>query len=142
MLRIRRYKKPVPPYKSYNSRNNNGYFCIRISTQKKVGLHVAIWAFHNKRWPKEEIDHIDRDRTNNKIGNLREATRLENAQNNGMPKVNTSGVQHVSWSKAQKKWRVDFKVNGKQFHLGFFKTKEEAEAVANENRPKYHPFRS
>ena len=66
--------------------------------------HRLIFLMHHGYLPKE-IDHKDNDQLNNRIENLRPATRSQNCSNTGIGKKNTSGVKGVSWSKRNNKWR-------------------------------------
>lgn len=75
------------------------------------------------------VDHVDSNKSNNKIGNLRWATVSENAVNSRMPTTNTSGVKGVSWDKRASKWGVYICINGKQTNLGYFTSLEEATEV-------------
>lgn len=68
----------------------------------------------------ECIDHIDRNKLNNTIENLRGATKQENAYNSKLSSNNTSGVTGVSFSKCKSKWRSYINVDHKQIFLGYF----------------------
>ena len=81
--------------------------------------HRLIFLMHHGYLPKE-IDHKDNDQLNNRIENLRPATRSQNCSNTGIGKKNTSGVKGVSWSKRNNKWRAKCKINGKTIHLGYY----------------------
>ena len=99
-----------------------GYLYIKIDG-KSYKLHRIAWLMFYGEDPKEwEIDHIDRDKANNKISNLRLADRVSNCLNKGISKANTSGVTGVSYCKRDKLW-IAKKSNR---CLGYFKTKEEA----------------
>lgn len=74
------------------------------------------------------VDHINRDRTDNRKSNLRYVTTKENVRNSG-PK--TGKYKGVSWSSHTKKWRATCKLDGKQKHLGYYKTEEEAALAYN-----------
>lgn len=88
--------------------------------------HRVIWAMRNKRWPIGEIDHIDGDKLNNRLSNLREVTSSTNSMNSARSTRNTSGVTGVSFNKASKKWVAYIQSQGKFRHLGSFHTKQEA----------------
>jgi hypothetical protein len=81
---------------------------------------------HYGEWPSGEIDHINGVRTDNRVENLRVATRSENMQNTKKPVTNKSGKKGVSWDKTTGKWRAEIRANGKKYNLGRFKTIEEA----------------
>lgn len=84
------------------------------------------------------IDHINRDRSDNHIENLREATLSQNQYNRVAQRNNTSGIKNVSWNVAMKKWGVSLQVNKKLMRFGFFEDLELASLVAVEAREKYH----
>lgn len=115
---------------------NNGY--LRTHWKEKFYLnHRLIWLMHNKELP-EFIDHIDGDRLNNRIENLRSATASQNQHNQKLRSNNKSGVKGVSWANATKKWRVQMKVNGKLKHIGLFDDLNVAKQVAETTRNEIH----
>jgi len=85
-----------------------------------------------------EVDHVDGDRANNKIENLRLATVPQNRMNRRKSKANTSGRKGVSWNKASKKWVAYIKAHGKRKHLGFFECLEEAHAAYRKAADEMH----
>lgn len=90
-------------------------------------LHRLIWIYHNGNAHVETIDHIDRDKKNNRIENLRAATQAENIQNVGIKSTNKSGRIGVFASgRKRNPWRAQITVNGKKKYLGIFSDKEEA----------------
>lgn len=90
--------------------------------------NIAFVLFHG-HWPANVVDHRDGNPSNNRIENLRDSTYVQQCQNRGRPKNNTSGVKGVSFSKAENKWHARIMVNKKDKHIGLFKTLEEAEAA-------------
>jgi hypothetical protein len=93
-------------------------------------LHCRlVWMWHYGEDPGDlEIDHIDGNRANDRIENLRLATRSQQQWNVATNSRNTSGVKGVSFYKRLGLWRADIQVNGKQKTLGYFK--ERAQAVS------------
>lgn len=87
--------------------------------------HILIWVLHKGFWPLADIDHKDMDKANNKIGNLREATRSQNFANKTKQSNNKSGIKGVSWSKNARKWVAQ--CGGK--YLGLFVSVDEAAAA-------------
>jgi hypothetical protein len=119
-------------------KRGDGYGCIRVN-KKLILLHRAIWIYHNGEIPEGmDIDHVDGDRANNRIENIRLASRSQNLMNKGARRDNKAGVKHVRWNEPTKSWRVKMNIGGKHLHLGLFKTLEEATAVACAAREKYH----
>jgi len=104
---------------------------------KNIAIHRIIFLMQHGYLPKM-IDHMDGNPRNNKIENLREATPLQNQQNQKLPKHNTSGYKGVIWYKRLNKWLVRVKVNKKQMHIGVFEDIELADLVAQEARNKFH----
>ena len=78
---------------------------------------------------KKCVDHIDNDKQNNNINNLRYATRKENGQNRRLGKNNTSGYKGVCFCKREAKWRSQIKIDGISLHLGYFDNIEDAKAA-------------
>lgn len=77
------------------------------------------------------IDHINRDKTDNQRSNLRFVTPSQNAQNRKLNNDNSSGFRGVAWNFHHQKFQAYIRVQGKQKHLGYFKTKEEAAVEYN-----------
>lgn len=101
-----------------------GYRWIRIDGIR-VAEHRIIWAFVHGRWPEDEIDHIDCDKSNNRISNLREATSSQNTMNQKIRATNTSGYKGVSPA-PYGRWRADIWLGRKQIYLGRYQTPGEA----------------
>ena len=74
---------------------------------------------------KPDVDHINRDKDNNHVSNLRWATRQENCDNRGMYRNNTSGHEHIQYSKRDDKWKFQYRKKGHNVQK-YFKTKNEA----------------
>ncbi|MFJ8262703.1 HNH endonuclease [Rummeliibacillus sp. NPDC094406] len=88
------------------------------------------------------VDHINRNKLDNRQENLRIITQSQNMQNVRGRNTSISGLRGVSIERLQEKirWRARLKVNGKEMHLGTFDTKEEAERVVIEARKKFFPY--
>lgn len=102
------------------SAQRNGY--MRLSVDKREYMfHRLVWFWNHGRWPTEHIDHIDGDRKNNRIANLREATQSENNQNKkSASRRSKSGLLGVFWIEKQKHFIAVIRVNGKGKYLGAF----------------------
>ena len=72
------------------------------------------------------VDHIDNNRQNNNLKNLRFATSQENSRNRSISSNNTSGTKGVCWNKRYMKWTAQITINGKQINLGSFLNKDDA----------------
>jgi len=102
----------------------------RVSIQgKSTGAHRVAWFLHYGKWPDGFIDHINHDRSDNRIENLRLVSRSDNARNQKLNRHNTSGFNGVSYHKKRQEWRAAIQVNGKKKWVGSFKTKDEAIAA-------------
>ena len=101
---------------------SSGYRYIKIN-RSSYKLHRIVWLLVYGEDPGEmEIDHIDRDKSNNRINNLRLADRISNCLNKGISKANKSGVTGVTYCKRDKLWVAKWRCKC----LGYFKTKDEA----------------
>jgi hypothetical protein len=95
--------------------------CLHISFDGKVHkAHRLVFLYHHGYMP-IEVDHIDGNPLNNKIENLREASRSENLRNTKKRIDNKSGYKGVCWDKRSKKWRTVCSVNKKQYSAGSYK---------------------
>ena len=114
---------------AYNKGDN--YFYVNFFSEK-YPLHRVIWALHYGEWPKLFIDHIDRDRTNNSLTNLRLATKADNCRNRTSKKGSSSQYVGVTYKAKSGKWLAQININNKRTHLGSFKTELEAVNKYNE----------
>jgi hypothetical protein len=115
----------------------DGYHYIRFQG-KPVGSHRLAWLFMYGEWPSEKVDHINGDKADNRIENLRLATQSENQLNRKRCSRNTTGVKGVAVHSASGKYQVTLTVEGKKKHFGLFEDLETAELVARGAREKYH----
>jgi hypothetical protein len=111
----------------------NGYRIGKLMG-RKVYAHRIIWAMHSNKYPRE-VDHINGDRADNRITNLRACTRSENCKNLRIPIDNTSG--YIGVGRKGKGWRARIF----DIHLGTFESLEDAIAARKEAEAKYgfHP---
>lgn len=126
------YWKPVKA----GTVDGSGYLQVGIKG-KYYKNHRLIFLMHHGYLP-DLIDHADGNRQNNRIENLREATRSQNNYNKKIGKSNTSGVKGVSWRPDSKKWRARIYVEKNPIVLGMFDTIEEAKAAIEEARKICH----
>jgi hypothetical protein len=88
--------------------------------------HRLAWFYVNGCWPRMGLDHVNLDGLDNRLSNLREATKAENQRNTRPPRTNKSGVKGVFWRRDLQKWRAAITINGKSIHLGVFVEKRDA----------------
>lgn len=121
--------------KKAGCKNSLGYIVIGVDGFLHYSHRMA-WLLKYGYIP-EEIDHINRDTSDNRIENLREATRSENSFNKPKRACNTSGYKGVTFCKQTNKWRAQLTVNKKRINLGRFNKKEDA-AIAYNNAANIH----
>lgn len=97
--------------------------------------HRLIFVMHHGYLP-EFIDHIDGNRLNNRIENLRAATRSQNQHNAKLRKDSVTGLKNVT--RHRNKWQVRIRLDNRLVHIGVFYDLEIAKFVASEYRDKYH----
>lgn len=115
---------------------SDGYWAVNFMG-KAYKVHRLIFLLVNGFMP-DEIDHINNDKSDNSIENLRPANRQQNMCNKKAYKTNTSGAKGVVWMKNLNKWLVNIGINGKRKYIGIFEDFELAELASIEARNKYH----
>ena len=109
--------------------NGNGYFWVCLSKNNKVKYHYIhrLLAIHYIPNPdnKLQVDHINRNRADNRIENLRWVSWSENQQNKNKQKNNSSGITNISYIKRDRDWVYSKTTNGK-LYTKRFKTMDEA----------------
>lgn len=117
-----------------------GYRLVRLKGKLYL-THRIVWDMlypENKLAHGEEVDHIDHDRVNNRLSNLRKVKHSENMRNQTKPKNNTSGATGVHWDKRKHRWWAYLYKDGKTTHVGYFVDFDKAvlarkEALAKHN---------
>ncbi len=118
--------------------DTQGYRVILIDGHQ-FKAHRLAWLYIYGEFPKKQIDHVNHDRSDNKISNLRDVTNQENHKNRGLNKNNTSGVNGVAWNKQLNKWIAYIIVASKRKHLGVFVEMKEA-VLARQKANKEYGF--
>jgi hypothetical protein len=118
----------------------DGYQTGVISSKRFYAHRVAI-AHVTGAWPEGEVDHVNHDRLDNRIANLRVVDRTGNRRNLGTLVTNQSGVCGVHWAQHISKWVAQIGVDGGRVYLGAFDDLEEASAIRKQAELKYgfHP---
>lgn len=125
-------------FKKVGHETAHGYERVMVFG-KPIQLHRLAWALVHGEWPQDHIDHMNGDRKDNRLSNLRHVTNTVNRQNERRPRSNNkSGFLGVSWSKAMKKWTARIHFNGKHHFLGYFDTAEDAHAAYLEAKRVHH----
>lgn len=121
------------------SLNVNGYVCIFVFN-KSYRAHRLAWLYMTGKWPKEQIDHINHIRDDNRWENLREVNSSENQRNRTINRNNTSGITGVYLNKFNNTWRGMICVDCKIITLGSYIDKFEAICARKsaEIKYKYH----
>lgn len=115
--------------------SSTGYAVSRIDG-KLVFLHRLLMG----NIAGKEVDHINRNRLDNRRHNLRVVTHLQNMNNLSLRKDSSSGIRGVYRWRDRKKWAAKIVVQGKQYHLGVFPTVEEAGNARNESELKLYNY--
>lgn len=120
--------------------SGKSYVVIGIFNKLRQAHRLA-WLYVYGKFPENEIDHQDGDGCNNKIKNLRDATRIENGRNIRLPADNTSGFLGVCWDNSREKWMARIKANNRDVYLGRFDLLEDAIKARKAANIKYsyHP---
>lgn len=111
--------------KVFGTKHSSGYRYLRFQG-KMLAMHRVVFSLCHNRIPKSDVDHRDRNRANNRITNLREASESENNFNSKTHKRNTSGHRGVFWEPEDSKWSARIQLDGKRYRLGRYRTKNAA----------------
>ena len=113
------------------SLNNRGYLSIMVNG-KNYQAHRLAWLYVHGEFPKQNTDHINRKKIDNRIINLRMCSNSQNQANCLKRSDNTSGYKGVSWCKYNNKWNAYIRFNSKRSNLGYFSDKLKAAIAYNE----------
>jgi hypothetical protein len=116
--------------------DNRGYRRIQLGERTYL-THRLVFLMHHGYLPKI-VDHIDGDRLNNKIENLREVTPSQSSCNIKTRVNSISGVKGVTWRKDRNRWIAKITYQGKVYHVGLYKDVEDAEKAIQERRSELH----
>jgi hypothetical protein len=118
-------RNKIPAGTVASSTHNQGYFQIGID-RKRYLAHRLAWLYVYGQMPEHEIDHINHDKADNRIANLRCVTHAENLKNASSQKNNLSGFNGVHYDKSRSKWLAHIQVDRKFKNLGRFDDFDEA----------------
>lgn len=112
--------------KLVGNKNKSGYLSIALRGRCYY-VHRLVWLVENGDFPKNEIDHIDGNKHNNRIANLRDAPHRENCQN---LRCHREGLlPGAQWDPVRKRYRARLRIKGKRIRLGNYITAQEAHEV-------------
>jgi hypothetical protein len=112
------------------TKKKSGYIQIRFN-KKSYYAHRLAWLYTHGEWP-DNIDHINHDRADNRLCNLRSVSLTENCRNLALRAKNTSGVNGVFFNKRHNKWHATIQMKKRMVHLGLFDNLDDA-AKARQN---------
>jgi hypothetical protein len=115
--------------------NLGGYKAIKINGETYLAHRVA-WFYINKDWPRE-VDHINQNKSDNRIENLRDAGRFLNYRNRPLQANNKSGTVGVNFIKKIHKWQAYISLDGDQEHLGIFDDMKDAMEARKQKEKEY-----
>ena len=123
--------------KPAGTKTKTGY--IQIGVNGKLYLaHRIIMLLVNKNLSDDyQVDHIDHNRLNNKLNNLRVVSQSGNMRNSGVRSDSSTGVTGVVYLEGARKYRANIFVRGKRIHIGLYQTLEEAATARKEADVKY-----
>lgn len=112
---------------------DDGYVHGAIN-EKKYLKHRIVWFMHYGEWPNGGLDHINGDKTDNRIANLREATPSQNQYN----RPSLGKLRGAHYRKSDGMWQSSIRVENKRIYLGIFACADDAHKAYCEAQTKYH----
>jgi hypothetical protein len=116
--------------------NKAGYLRTRVLGKLYYNHHL-VWFLHHGTWP-SALDHINGDKADNRLENLRICSPQQNMHNARKRSDSGTGVKGVNWRAAKNKFRARIVVDRKEISLGHYDTLEEAQQAVTQARTKYH----
>lgn len=115
---------------------STGYYKVSVYGRQYFAHRLA-WLYVHGEWPEADIDHINRDKLDNRISNLREVDRSTNLQNRDLP-PKKSGFVGVTKNKHYDRWAATITTEGRKRHLGMYSSPEDAHAAYTAARKTMH----
>lgn len=112
--------------------HSQGYIAISFNGRPHMAHRLA-WLHVHGEWPEHDVDHINGNRSDNRLRNLRLATRSENMQNQ-------RNARGTFFFKRTGRWRAEIQVNKVRHYLGYFDTEKQARAAYLKAKRELHPF--
>ena len=123
------------------SDDGNGYIRIGIDYKDYRGHRLA-WLYVHGEYPTKQIDHVDGNRANNAISNLRLATQSENNQNQREARGARNGMPLGVYRSSKNRWKALIGIGGKKIQLGHFDTQAKALDAYLKAKKELHPFQT
>ena len=136
-VRIKKTSRNIKVGAIAGCKRKDGYLVVRV-LDKLYLAHRLAWFWHHGVWPKDLIDHVDGNKENNKIENLREATKSTNGFNRGKEKTNRTGFKGIVFYKPYGKYMARITVQRKSTFLGYYDTPEDAHQAYCDAAATYH----
>lgn len=108
--------------------------------QSKYLAHRLAWLYTYGVWPKQVIDHVNGDPSNNSLKNLRDCSRADNQQNRSVVGRGKSKLVGAGWDKRCGRWVASIMKDYKSYFLGYFDTPEEAHQAYLKAKAQLHTF--
>lgn len=135
--RGRGWSHAVPGNEAGNGTSSTGYRAVRIENKLLFSHHIA-WFLHYGEWPLMQVDHVNCDRKDNRIENLRLASLSQQGYNTTLRSNNTSGVKGVYFDRTRRKWSAEIKYNKTKKFLGYFDCIGDAAKARQAAADRYH----
>lgn len=134
---MRRWNSRHSGKEALTSLNANGYFAGHVMNRSLLA-HRVIWALHYGEWPENEIDHINCNRADNRLCNLRQASLTENARNRPKRSGTSSLPKGVATVNRSSKFQARIRHDGRLLYLGCYDSIDQAHAAYCEAAKRYH----
>ena len=115
-----------------------GYLRVSVDNVKER-LHRLAFLYMTRVLPEHKVDHLNRNRSDNRWANLRVVSDLHNTHNRGVSTNNWTGTTGVSWNPIASNWRVRIRAAGRNIHVGNFAQMSEAVRACIAAKQLYHP---
>ena len=117
-------------------KDKHGYICLKLDGRMYKAHRIA-WLFQYGYWPTQHIDHINGNKADNRICNLRDVSPNINAQNRRRA-LSTNSVGFLGVSRNGSGWRAEIRVAGKKINLGTYPLPDQAHAIYVAAKRKHH----
>lgn len=120
--------------------HSRGYLSVSVDSVSHLAHRLA-WLYMTGSWPREQIDHVNGTRTDNRFANLRDVSASVNYQNkrSAISSNRSCGLLGVTWDASRGKWKAAIRVDGRNRFLGRFDRPDEAHATYLDAKRRMHP---